>query len=462
LALAKYAVKGRTFLFVGTKKPASNLISRAALFSQKSFFVNTRWLGGMLTNWKTILKSISKIRPILKEKQRIISALLSKRDEIKRRLINKILTAMKFIQKGRQFLEAIKTNNNFLVRNRAFFTKRKELVNKKKQLLLKRKLLLKKLSDWEMTSPRLKGQGLCISYATTRAALLLSKHKLEILQRNLPEYVLSNFENSLSSATQNIEKLAILTQLQHKAFQKRKGQMGFFIQTKKVFLVEMQNILVKLRSERQVMNILKKKMKRLAAEKRCLTALPKCQRILTISHGAASAPTPADLERLQVSWASQASSQLDTSNSVEILMQKFVDPKLKQATTSLQIFDDILKNKSKKIATAQRKKWIQLERYFGGISNMLKMKKSKISQNVAIIVGQNEELNAIAECSKLGIKMFSLVDSDSLIGPASHVVPANDDSHHSIKFILGKFLKHIRLAQKLRLRLNSAAESPAL
>ena len=113
------------------------------------------------------------------------------------------------------------------------------------------------------------------------------------MQRNLPEYVLSNFENSLSSATQNIEKLAILTQLQHKAFQKRKGQMGFFIQTKKVFLVEMQNILVPLRSERQLMNILKKKMKRLAAEKRCLTALPKCQRILTISHGAASAPTPA-------------------------------------------------------------------------------------------------------------------------------------------------------------------------
>ena len=48
------------------------------------------------------------------------------------------------------------------------------------QLLLKRKQLflggaeVKKLSDWEMTSlpsgdsPRLKGQGLCISYATTK------------------------------------------------------------------------------------------------------------------------------------------------------------------------------------------------------------------------------------------------------------------------------------------------------
>jgi hypothetical protein len=55
------------------------------------------------------------------------------------------------------------------------------------------------------------------------------------LQRNLPEYVLSNFENSLSSATQNIEKLAILTQLQHKAFQKRKGQMGFLFKLKRSF-----------------------------------------------------------------------------------------------------------------------------------------------------------------------------------------------------------------------------------
>ena len=53
--LAKYAVKGRTFLFIGTKKPASGLIARSALITKNSFFVNTRWLGGMLTNWKTIL-----------------------------------------------------------------------------------------------------------------------------------------------------------------------------------------------------------------------------------------------------------------------------------------------------------------------------------------------------------------------------------------------------------------------
>lgn len=69
--LAKYAAKGKTFLFVGTKKPAASLVAKTALLSNTSFFVNTRWLGGMLTNWKTILKSISQIRPILKQKQKI-------------------------------------------------------------------------------------------------------------------------------------------------------------------------------------------------------------------------------------------------------------------------------------------------------------------------------------------------------------------------------------------------------
>ena len=41
----------------------------------------------MLTNWKTILKSISKIRPILKEKQKIVADILEKRQTIKLRLI---------------------------------------------------------------------------------------------------------------------------------------------------------------------------------------------------------------------------------------------------------------------------------------------------------------------------------------------------------------------------------------
>ncbi len=54
--LADQASQGKTFLFVGTKNQAARLISKAAL-DANSFFVNHRWLGGMLTNWKTIRTS---------------------------------------------------------------------------------------------------------------------------------------------------------------------------------------------------------------------------------------------------------------------------------------------------------------------------------------------------------------------------------------------------------------------
>lgn len=61
--LTKEAAQGKTFLFVGTKKQASRLIAKSAL-SCNSFFVNQRWLGGMLTNWKTIKTSIQKLNQL--------------------------------------------------------------------------------------------------------------------------------------------------------------------------------------------------------------------------------------------------------------------------------------------------------------------------------------------------------------------------------------------------------------
>ena len=110
--LSKYAVKGRTFLFIGTKKPAASLIARASLFSKTSFFVNTRWLGGMLTNWKTILKSISKIRPILKEKQKILADILEQRQSLKNHLMKKALflktKSQLILNKGRFLIARLK------------------------------------------------------------------------------------------------------------------------------------------------------------------------------------------------------------------------------------------------------------------------------------------------------------------------------------------------------------------
>jgi small subunit ribosomal protein S2 len=54
--------KGKV-LFVGTKRAASDAIKNAAIKSDQ-FFVNHRWLGGMLTNWKTVRQSIKRLKDL--------------------------------------------------------------------------------------------------------------------------------------------------------------------------------------------------------------------------------------------------------------------------------------------------------------------------------------------------------------------------------------------------------------
>ncbi len=55
--------KGGTILFVGTKRQASGAIADAAERSAQ-YYMNHRWLGGTLTNWKTISNSISRLKLI--------------------------------------------------------------------------------------------------------------------------------------------------------------------------------------------------------------------------------------------------------------------------------------------------------------------------------------------------------------------------------------------------------------
>ncbi len=55
--------KGGRVLFVGTKRQAAEQIAEAAKKSAQ-YFVNARWLGGMLTNWKTISASIARLRKL--------------------------------------------------------------------------------------------------------------------------------------------------------------------------------------------------------------------------------------------------------------------------------------------------------------------------------------------------------------------------------------------------------------
>jgi small subunit ribosomal protein S2 len=62
-AVSDTVSKGGRVLFVGTKRQASEEIAAAAKRSAQ-YFVNARWLGGMLTNWKTISASISRLRKL--------------------------------------------------------------------------------------------------------------------------------------------------------------------------------------------------------------------------------------------------------------------------------------------------------------------------------------------------------------------------------------------------------------
>ncbi len=63
VALRDVAASGGRILFVGTKRQASDPIAAAAKRCAQ-YYVNHRWLGGTLTNWQTISKSIRRLREI--------------------------------------------------------------------------------------------------------------------------------------------------------------------------------------------------------------------------------------------------------------------------------------------------------------------------------------------------------------------------------------------------------------
>ncbi|MDX1671116.1 MAG: 30S ribosomal protein S2 [Balneolaceae bacterium] len=62
-ATAKFARAGKTILFVGTKKQAQDILKTEAIRCGMPYVTN-RWLGGMLTNFSTVRKSISRMEEI--------------------------------------------------------------------------------------------------------------------------------------------------------------------------------------------------------------------------------------------------------------------------------------------------------------------------------------------------------------------------------------------------------------
>ena len=62
-AIRETTAKGGRLLFVGTKRQASQPIAEAAEKSAQ-YYMNHRWLGGTLTNWKTVSQSIKRLKQI--------------------------------------------------------------------------------------------------------------------------------------------------------------------------------------------------------------------------------------------------------------------------------------------------------------------------------------------------------------------------------------------------------------
>ena len=62
-AVREYAAKGRNVLFVGTKKQAAEVVAEEAK-RVGAYYINRRWLGGMLTNFETIRGRVNKLREL--------------------------------------------------------------------------------------------------------------------------------------------------------------------------------------------------------------------------------------------------------------------------------------------------------------------------------------------------------------------------------------------------------------
>lgn len=79
----KVAEEGGTFLFVGTKKQAQSAIKEAAQRSGQ-FFICERWLGGTLTNWKTIQGRVNRLKELDRMEQEGYFDRLPKKEMLKR------------------------------------------------------------------------------------------------------------------------------------------------------------------------------------------------------------------------------------------------------------------------------------------------------------------------------------------------------------------------------------------
>jgi small subunit ribosomal protein S2 len=99
--LAAQAAEGKTFLFIGTKTQAAHPVQEAAQRC-KAFYVTERWLGGRLTNWRTVRSSLVRLHLLERQEKRGDLEKLPKKEAATLRQLKERLTHYVGGLKGRR------------------------------------------------------------------------------------------------------------------------------------------------------------------------------------------------------------------------------------------------------------------------------------------------------------------------------------------------------------------------
>lgn len=96
------AEQGKKFLFVGTKRQAAGIVAQEAARCG-SYYINQRWLGGMLTNWMTIKTRVERLKDLERREESGALDLLPKKEAsvLRRELVKlqKYLGGIKLMRK---------------------------------------------------------------------------------------------------------------------------------------------------------------------------------------------------------------------------------------------------------------------------------------------------------------------------------------------------------------------------
>lgn len=114
--LSKAAEKGATFIFVGTKKQAKDVIKEQALRTN-SAYVNERWLGGTLTNSKTIFSRLRVMEDLEELEKRGFEGYTKKEGILLKKELEKLhrnLNGIRPLQRAPQFMIVADPNEDLI------------------------------------------------------------------------------------------------------------------------------------------------------------------------------------------------------------------------------------------------------------------------------------------------------------------------------------------------------------